>query len=116
MPYICPVTPSCACSMDHEGITSRIMSGMSSFRRWSIQSNMGYGSVRPQSRSPGPAPVMSAPARRPGSVSEVLTEIILANSTVDWGLASVLSGGLCCAAMISGTALRHTRIGDPVLF
>jgi hypothetical protein len=26
------------------------------------------------------------------------------------------SGGLGCAAMNTGTALRHTRIGDPVLF
>jgi hypothetical protein len=30
--------------------------------------------------------------------------------------ASALPGGLGCAAMITGTALRHTRIGDPVLF
>ena len=27
-----------------------------------------------------------------------------------------LFGGLCCAVMMTGTALRHTRIGDPVLF
>ncbi|WP_189891814.1 hypothetical protein [Streptomyces xantholiticus] len=46
----------------------------------------------------------------------MLTEIILANSTVDWGgLASILSGGLRYAAMTTGTALRHTRIGDPAL-
>ncbi|GAA3610329.1 hypothetical protein GCM10022419_114160 [Nonomuraea rosea] len=29
--------------------------------------------------------------------------------------ASPLSGRLGCAAMMTGTALRHTRIGDPVL-
>ncbi|MFF0000530.1 hypothetical protein [Streptomyces avermitilis] len=31
------------------------------------------------------------------------------------GLASILSGGLRCAVMTTGTALRHTRIGDPAL-
>jgi hypothetical protein len=46
----------------------------------------------------------------------VLIKIILANGTVAWGgLASILSGGLRYAAMTTGTALRHTRIGDPVL-
>ena len=28
----------------------------------------------------------------------------------------LLLGGLGCEAMNTGTALRHTRIGDPVLF
>lgn len=30
-------------------------------------------------------------------------------------LESTAAGGLCWAAMTTGTALRHTRIGDPVL-
>lgn len=33
-----------------------------------------------------------------------------------WERTDRLAGELCCAAMITGTALRHTRIGDPVLF
>jgi hypothetical protein len=30
--------------------------------------------------------------------------------------AAALSGVLDCVPMTTGTALRHTRIGDPVLF
>lgn len=45
------------------------------------------------------------------------TKTILANSTMDWrgALASILSGRLRYAAMTTGTALRHSRIGDPAL-
>lgn len=57
----------------------------------------------------------SRAARRPGSGSEVLTEIISRTARGLRGLASILSGGLRCAAMTTGTALRHTRIGDPAL-
>jgi hypothetical protein len=48
--------------------------------------------------------------------TDEVTKINFASSAVDrGGLASILAVGLRCAAMTTGTALRHTRIGDPAL-
>ncbi|CUW33233.1 hypothetical protein TUE45_pSRTUE45c_0601 (plasmid) [Streptomyces reticuli] len=71
----------------------------------------------PCAESGKPIPGVLRPGPMPGLAKlEVLALIILAHRTVTCVLASAWSGGLRCAIMITGTALRHTRIGDPVLF